>query len=64
MQRRRFKQLVPLNQRLAEESERLRKKAAGAFGCERERLIKLARQAETAVQINEWLGSPGLRAPV
>ena len=32
-------------------------------GIERERLIRQARQAETAVHIQEWLTSPGLRAP-
>lgn len=64
MQRRRFKQLPPLNQRLAEQCERLRKEAAVASGLEREQLIRLARQAETAAHINEWLGSPGLRAPI
>jgi CRP/FNR family transcriptional regulator, cyclic AMP receptor protein len=32
-------------------------------GLECERLIRRARQAETASHINEWLSSPGLRTP-
>jgi hypothetical protein len=63
-QRRRFKQTAPLDQRLMEEAERLRKEArATPPGIARERLIRRARQAETAAQIQEWLTSPGLRAP-
>jgi hypothetical protein len=42
----------------------LRKEARGTpHGLQRERLIRRARQAETAAHINEWLRSPGLRAP-
>jgi hypothetical protein len=32
-------------------------------GAEREKLIRKARQAETAAHIDEWLASPGLRVP-
>jgi hypothetical protein len=32
-------------------------------GKERERLVRRARQSETASHIDEWLSSPGLRAP-
>ena len=64
MERRRFKQTVPLDQRLMAEAERLRKEARGTPpGIERERLIRRARQAETAAHMQEWLSSPGLRAP-
>ena len=64
MKRRRFKQTTSLEQRLTAEAERLRKEARGAPpGIERERLSRRARQAETAVHIQEWLISPGLRAP-
>jgi hypothetical protein len=63
-QRRRFKQSAPLDQRLALQAERLRKEAQGTPpGIERDRLIRLARHAETAAQVNEWLTSPGLQAP-
>jgi hypothetical protein len=49
----------PLDQRLEEQARRLRKEV----GVEREKLIRLARQAETAAHIQEWLTSPGLQAP-
>ena len=62
---RRFKQLLPLAQRLVEEAQPLRKEASDTPpGVERQRLIQRARQAETAYQINEWITSPGLRAPI
>jgi hypothetical protein len=64
MERRRFKQTTPLEQRLTAEAERLRKEARDTPpGIECERLIRRARQAETAVHIQEWLTSTGLRAP-
>jgi hypothetical protein len=64
MQRRRFKQIDPLDKRLGEEAERLRKEAKGTPpGVARERLIRRARQAEAASHMNEWLSSPGLRPP-
>lgn len=64
VERRRFKQTAPLGQRLTEEAQRLRKEARGtAPGIARELLIRRARQAETAVHIQEWLTSPGLQPP-
>ena len=64
MQRRRFKQTIRLDQRLMEEARRLRLEAKGKPpGIERERLIRLARQAETGAHMYEWLSSPGLQAP-
>ncbi len=64
MERRRFKQPAPLDQRLTEQAERLRKEARGTPpGIARDRLIRLARQAETAAHMSEWLSSPGLQAP-
>jgi hypothetical protein len=63
-QRRTFKQTAPLDQRLEEQAKRLRKEAKGTpRGVEREKLIRRAREAETAARINEWLTSPGLQAP-
>jgi predicted trehalose synthase len=63
-QRRRFKQAEPLEQRLADEVQRLRKEAQGTPpGIERERLIRRARQAETASRMHEWLRSSGLQSP-
>jgi hypothetical protein len=55
---------APLDQRLIQEAQRLRKQAKGTPpGIEREKLIRKARQAETASHMQKWLTSPGLRAP-
>jgi hypothetical protein len=63
-QRRSFKQSAPLDQRLDEQAKLLRKEAKGTPpGVEREKLIRQARQAETAAHIQQWLTSPGLQAP-
>jgi hypothetical protein len=64
MLRRRFKQTSPLDQRLEEQAERLRKEAQGIPpGVERENLIRKARQAETAAHMQEWLLSRRLQSP-
>jgi hypothetical protein len=64
MQRRRFKQTLTLEARLAEEAKRLREEAKMLPpGALREELIRKARHAETAAHVNEWLTSPGLRPP-
>lgn len=64
MQRRRIQHDIPLDQRLIEEAQRLRKEAKGTYpGIERERLIRKARQAETAAHMQDWLRSPGLHPP-
>jgi hypothetical protein len=64
MERRSFKPSAPLDQRLEEQAKRLRKEARGTPpGVEREKLIRLARQAETGAHIQGWLTSPGLQAP-
>ena len=64
MQRRHFKQIDPLDKRLLEEAQRLRKQAQGTPpGIEREKLLRKARQAEAASHIGEWLSSPGLKPP-
>jgi hypothetical protein len=63
-ERRRFQQLDPLDKRLSEEAERLRKEARGTPpGVERDRLIRKARLAETVSHMSEWLSSSGLQAP-
>ncbi|WMT73104.1 hypothetical protein NL528_34815 [Bradyrhizobium sp. Ash2021] len=63
-QRRRFKQTTTLDQRLSEQAERLRKEAQGTPpGVKRDELLRRARQAETAAHMQEWITSPGLRAP-
>jgi predicted trehalose synthase len=63
-ERRRFKQSATLEKRLTEEAVRLRREAEGIPpGVERERLVRRARQAETAAHMSEWLASPGLLPP-
>jgi hypothetical protein len=64
MERRHFRHTMTLEERLAQEAERLRKEARGTPpGIERDRMLRQARQAETASHVNEWLASSGLRAP-
>ncbi|MEY9983419.1 hypothetical protein ABH995_002756 [Bradyrhizobium yuanmingense] len=62
--RRRIKQTITLEERLAAEALRLREQAKLLPpGIERERAIRKARLAETGSHISEWLRSPGLRPP-
>lgn len=64
MQRRRVKQTVPFEERLAQEAKCMKERAKCLPpGKEREVLLRRARQAETAARINEWLTSPGLKSP-
>nr|WP_082757425.1 MULTISPECIES: hypothetical protein [Afipia] len=64
MERRRFKQTVSLELRLAEEAKRLRAEAKLLPpGAAREALLRRARQAETGAHLSEWLRSPGLQPP-
>ncbi len=63
-QRRRFKQTVSLEERLAEEARRLREEAELLpHGPVRDEALRKARQAEIGLHISEWLKSPGLQAP-
>ena len=60
MKRRLFKHTMTLEQRLAQQAERLRQEAKRARpGIERETMIRRARQAEIALRVTEW---PGLKA--
>lgn len=62
--RRRFKQTTSLEERLAEQAQRLRKEAHGTPpGVARDKILRRARQAETAAHIQDWLGSPELQPP-
>jgi hypothetical protein len=64
MKRRRFKQTVSLEERLAEEVRRLREEAELLpHGPVRDAALRKARQAETGSHMTEWLTSPGLQAP-
>ncbi len=58
-QRRRFKQSLSLEERLAAEARRLREQARLLPpGAAREAALRKARQAETASHMNAWLASP------
>ncbi|KJC51716.1 hypothetical protein UP09_02165 [Bradyrhizobium sp. LTSP885] len=53
-----------VEQHLADESIRLREEASAMPpGVERDRLIRMARRAETASRVNAWVTSPGLQSP-
>ena len=62
--RRRFKQTIPLRERLSAWAEDMRERAAILpEGPEREDLLKRAGQADVAAHIDQWAQSPGLRPP-
>jgi hypothetical protein len=64
MHRRRLRHSQTLEERLAEEAERLLKEAEllppGAL---RDDVLRKARQAEVGSHMSEWLRSPGLQPP-
>jgi hypothetical protein len=54
----------PFGHRLAQEALRIQEQINSLPpGNERELLVRKVRQLETASHVNEWLASPGLRAP-
>ena len=62
--RRRFKQSMSLEERLAEETSHLREQVKFLpHGPPRDVVLRRIRQNETASQISDWLRSPGLKAP-
>jgi hypothetical protein len=62
--RRRFNQVLSLEERLSEEAKRLREEAKLLRpGSVRDEMIRRARQAETGAHISEWLRSPELQPP-
>jgi hypothetical protein len=62
--RRRFKQTISLEERLAAEAKRLRDEAKSLPpGAALDDLMRRARQAETGSHMSEWLRSPGLMPP-
>jgi hypothetical protein len=63
MERRRFTQTTPLDQRLQEHAKRLREEARGKTPRVRDDLIRRARQAETTAHLGDWVRSPGLQPP-
>jgi hypothetical protein len=55
---------LPFPQRLEKEAKELIDLARGMqVGEAREKILRKARQFETAIHINEWLSSPSLQAP-
>jgi hypothetical protein len=64
MERRRFKQTLPLEERLRLQAEADRERAESLPpGRERDELLVKARRADTASHLTEWLSSPGLQPP-
>jgi len=63
-ERRRFKQIHSLEERLADEAKRLREEAELLPpGAVRDAVLRKARRAETGSHVSEWLRSPGLQVP-
>ena len=63
-ERRRFTQTATLEERLAEDTERLRQQAKALKpGVARDNVLRRIRQNKTARDLSEWLVSPGLKAP-
>ena len=53
-----------LEQRLAQEALRIQEQVKSmAPGRDRELLVRKARRLKTALHVNEWLSSPGLKTP-
>jgi hypothetical protein len=64
VQRRRFKQKLPLQERLTLFAEAVRKQASILQpGAEKDQLLFKARQADSAAHLDEWVNSPGLQPP-
>jgi hypothetical protein len=53
---------APLKDRLTAFAEEAREKAKSAVGPERDVLLRKARRAETAADIDDWANSPSLQS--
>jgi hypothetical protein len=63
-QRRRFKQVTTLQDRIVEWAKAIRAQAAALPpGRDRDELLKKVRQAEAAMHLEDWANSPGLQPP-
>jgi len=64
IKRRRFRQLVPFQDRLATFAQDARDEAAKLPpGIERDDMLRKARQADTAARLDDWANSPGKQSP-
>jgi hypothetical protein len=55
---------ITIEQKWHQQSEAAKNEAQKLpHGKEREALVRMARQLETASKINQWLSSPGLKSP-
>ena len=55
---------LPFDQRLAQEALRIQEQVKSMpHGRKRELLVRKARQLNTALHVNEWLSSSGLKTP-
>lgn len=64
MQRRRTKPAESLDERLAQQARQIKERAKDLPpGKERQEMLRKARQAETALRVNQWISSSGLRKP-
>jgi hypothetical protein len=55
---------LPFDQRLMQETLRIQEQVKSTPpGRKRELLVRKARQLKTALHVNEWLSSPGLKTP-
>lgn len=62
--RRRVKQTLSLEERMADLAAKLKEQALQLpAGAEREALLRRARVAETGAHLSDWLRSPGLQPP-
>jgi hypothetical protein len=64
LKRRRQKQTISFQGRLAEWAEKIREQAARLPpGIERDEMLKRASQADTAAHLDDWANSRGLQPP-
>jgi hypothetical protein len=64
MDSRRTKHTKSFSERLAQDAEEARARAETVSpGPERDALLRRARQADTAMHLNDWLSSSGLQPP-
>jgi hypothetical protein len=65
LKRRHFKQQTTLEDRLAAWAAKVREQAETMKpGPQKKALLQKASQAETALQVNDWINSPGLAPPL